>query len=234
MSTGPLPQIPLLPRQASPIEDTWVALDLETTGLSPDGDEIIEVGAIKFQGEEELDSYTTLVNPYRSLDSFVRRYTGISQKDVDGAPPFSEVAPRLAAFIGSAPVVGHNIAFDLDFLRSGGLPLPNPRADTWDMAFVLLPLLRDYSLLKLARALGIEHPRPHRAMEDASVTRDVFLRLFDMAAEMDVFALAEMERLASRSSWILAYLFRRLHLYRLSEGPSASSGAGVTASTSGR
>jgi predicted DnaQ family exonuclease/DinG family helicase len=228
MSTGPLPQIPLLPRQASPIEDTWVALDLETTGLSPDGDEIIEVGAIKFQGEEELDSYTTLVNPYRSLDSFVRRYTGISQDDVDGAPPFSEVAPRLAAFIGSAPVVGHNISFDLDFLRSGGLPLPNPRADTWDMAFVLLPLLRDYSLLKLARALGIEHPRPHRAMEDASVTRDVFLRLFDMAAEMDVFALAEMERLASRSSWILAYLFRRLNQYRLSQGPSASSGAGVT------
>ena len=228
MTTGPLPQFPLLPQQASPIEDTWVALDLETTGLSPDGDEIIEVGAVKFQGDEELDSYTSLVNPYRSLDSFIRRYTGISQEDVDGAPPFSDVAPRLAAFIGSAPVVGHNIGFDLDFLRSGGLPLTNPRTDTWDMAFVLLPRHRDYSLDKLAAALGIEHPRPHRAIPDASVTRSVFLRLFDVAAEMDVFALAEMERLASRSSWVLAYLFRRLHQFRLSQGPSASSGAGVT------
>ena len=228
MTTGPLPQFPLLPQQASPIEDTWVALDLETTGLSPDGDEIIEVGAVKFQGDEELDSYTSLVNPYRSLDSFIRRYTGISQEDVDGAPPFSDVAPRLAAFIGSAPVVGHNIAFDLDFLRSGGLPLTNPRTDTWDMAFVLLPRHRDYSLDKLAAALGIEHPRPHRAIPDASVTRSVFLRLFDVAAEMDVFALAEMERLASRSSWVLAYLFRRLHQFRLSQGPSAPSGAGVT------
>ena len=122
MTTGPLPQFPLLPQQASPIEDAWVALDLETTGLSADGDAIIEVGAVKFQGDEELDTYTTLVNPYRSLDSFIRRYTGISQEDVDAAPPFSEVAPRLAAFIGSAPVVGHNIGFDLDFLRSGGLP----------------------------------------------------------------------------------------------------------------
>ena len=228
MTTGPLPQIPLLPQQASPIEDTWVALDLETTGLSPDGDAIIEVGAVKFQGDEELDSYTSLVNPYRSLDSFIRRYTGISQEEVDAAPPFSDVAPRLASFIGSAPVVGHNIGFDLDFLRSGGLPLTNPRTDTWDMAFVLLPRHRDYSLDKLAAALGIEHPRPHRAIPDASVTRSVFLKLFDLAAEMDVFALAEMERLASRSSWVLSYLFRRLHQYRLSEGPSASSGAGVT------
>ena len=228
MSTGPLPQIPLLPQQASPIEDTWVALDLETTGLSPDGDAIIEVGAVKFQGEEELDSYTSLVNPYRSLDSFIRRYTGISQADVDAAPPFSEVAPRLAAFIGSAPIVGHNIGFDLDFLRSGGLPLPNPRADTWDMAFVLLPRLRDYSLHRLALSLGIEHPRPHRAMPDATVARSVFLKLFEMAAEMDVFALAEMERLASRSSWVLAYLLRRLEQHRLAEGPSPSSGAGVT------
>ena len=228
MSTGPLPQIPLLPQQASPIEDSWVALDLETTGLSPDGDAIIEVGAVKFQGEEELDSYTTLVNPYRSLDSFIRRYTGISQADVDAAPPFSEVAPRLAAFVGSAPIVGHNIGFDLDFLRSGGLPLPNPRADTWDMAFVLLPRLRDYSLQRLALSLGIEHPRPHRAMPDATVTRSVFLKLFEMAAEMDVFALAEMERLASRSSWVLAYLLRRLEQHRLSEGVPTSSGAGVT------
>ena len=228
MTTGPLPQFPLLPQQASPIEDAWVALDLETTGLSPDSDAIIEVGAVKFQGDEELDSYTTLVNPYRSLDSFIRRYTGISQEEVDAAPPFSEVAPRLASFIGSAPVVGHNIGFDLDFLRSGGLPLTNPRTDTWDMAFVLLPRHRDYSLDKLAAALGIEHPRPHRAIPDASVTRSVFLKLFDVAAEMDVFALAEMERLASRSSWVLAYLLRRLHQYRLSEGPSASSGAGVT------
>ena len=228
MTTGPLPQFPLLPQQDSPIEDAWVALDLETTGLSPDNDAIIEVGAVKFQGREEIDTYTTLVNPYRSLDSFVRRYTGISQEDVDSAPPFSEVAPRLAAFIGSAPVVGHNIGFDLDFLRSAGLPLTNPRTDTWDMAFVLLPTHRDYSLHNLAATLGIEHPRPHRAMPDASVTRSVFLELFDLASGMDVFALAEMERLASRSSWVLEYLLRRLHMHRLSEGVSTASGAGVT------
>ena len=96
------------------------------------------------------------------------------------------------------------------------------------MAFVLLPRLRDYSLQRLALSLGIEHPRPHRAMPDATVTRSVFLKLFEMAAELDVFALAEMERLASRSSWVLAYLLRRLEQHRLSEGPSPSSGAGVT------
>ena len=223
MSTVPHPQIPLPGQHASPLEDAWVALDLETTGLSNDSDEIIEVGAVKFQGDREIETYQSLVNPYRALDSFVRRYTGISQADVDGAPPFSEVAPRLAAFIGSAPIVGHNIPFDLDFLKSSGLRLSNPRADTWDMAYVLLPRSRDYSLAKLAATLGIDHPRPHRAMEDAAVTRSVFLKLFELATELDVFTLAEMERLASRSSWVLAYLLRQLELHTLSAGPSMPS-----------
>ena len=200
----------LLSQHSSPLEEAWVALDLETTGLSPDGDEIIEVGAVKFRGLETLDTFQSLVNPNRTLDSFIRRYTGIGQEEVDGAPPFSKVARDLAPFLGSTPIVGHNIAFDLGFLASKGMRLSNPRADTWDLAFVLLPESREYSLAKLAASLGISHPRPHRAVEDAMVTRDLFLKLAEMAAELDVYTLAEMERLASRSSWVLSHLLRRL------------------------
>ena len=187
----------LFPLDPPPLDDVWVALDLETTGLSADTDEIIEVGAVKFQGSRTLDTFQSFVDPHQPLSAFVRRYTGITQEDVDGAPPFSAVARDLAPFIGPAPIVGHNIAFDVGFLTGKGLRLSNPRTDTWDLAFVLMPECREYSLSKLAHRLGITHPRPHRAVEDALTTRDVFLKLVETAEGLDVFTLAEMERLAS-------------------------------------
>ena len=210
----------LFPLDPPPLDDVWVSLDLETTGLSSDADEIIEVGAVKFQGPRTLDTFQSFVNPLRPLNAFVRRYTGITQEDVDGAPPFSAVARDLVPFIGPAPIVGHNVAFDLGFLSAKGLRLSNPRTDTWDLAFVLMPECREYSLAKLARTLGITHPRPHRAVEDALTTRDVFLKLAETAQDLDVLTLAEMERLASRSSWVLSYLLRRLE---------SSAGAGMPA-----
>lgn len=214
----------LFPLDPPPLDDVWVALDLETTGLSADTDEIIEVGAVKFQGSRTLDTFQSFVDPHQPLSAFVRRYTGITQEDVDGAPPFSAVARDLAPFIGPAPIVGHNIAFDVGFLTGKGLRLSNPRTDTWDLAFVLMPECREYSLSKLAHRLGITHPRPHRAVEDALTTRDVFLKLVETAEGLDVFTLAEMERLASRSSWVLSYLLRRLE---------SSAGASVPATAPG-
>ena len=223
----------LLTQHTSPLDDVWVSLDLETTGLSSDSDEIIEVGAVKFEGPRTLDTFQTFVNPFRTLDPFIKRYTGIAQEDVDKAPPFSSVAPDLVSFIGRSAIVGHNLAFDLGFLASKGLRLSNPRSDTWDLAFVLLPESREYSLAKVAASLGISHPRPHRAVEDARVTMDLFLRLAEMAADLDVFTLAEMERLASRSSWVLSHFLRRLEGYKFvssaSDPPSLEAAAEVDA-----
>ena len=204
------PELTLFPQTASPLDDVWVALDLETTGLSPEDDDVIEVGAVKFRRDETIENFRSFVNPHRALDDFTSRYTGISQSDVDSAPPFSQVARDLVPFLGTAPVVGHNLAFDLGFLTSGGLRLSNPVCDTWDLAYVFMPESREYSLAKLAATLGIDHPSPHRAFEDAKVTGQVFLKLVEMASKLDVFTLAEMERLASRSSWVLSYLLRRL------------------------
>ena len=66
------------------------------------------------------------------------------------APPFSSVAGEFASFVGAAPVVGHNIGFDLGFLDAEGLKLSNPRCDTWDLAYVMRPGLPEYSLSRLA------------------------------------------------------------------------------------
>ena len=200
-----------------PLEEEWVALDVETTGLSAEDDEIIEIGAVRFKGRDTLDTFHSLVNPNRQIGAFIRRYTGISQEEVDAAPPFSKVAGRLESFVGRLPVVGHNIDFDLGFLAAKGFRVPGPKADTLDLAYVLKPAW-EYSLEKIAATLGISHDSPHRALGDAEVTSRVFALLVEEAGRLDEYSLAEMQRLASRSSWVLAYLLRRLETHRMIEG----------------
>ena len=128
----------------TPVEfdEPWVALDLETTGLDSRKDKVIEIGAVKFAGDRVLDTFQTFVNPKRRLSAFIRQLTGITQSDVSGAPEFSGVAARLTEFVGPSPIVGHNVGFDLGFLEAGGVTLANPRCDTYDLAFVLLPRRR--------------------------------------------------------------------------------------------
>ena len=90
----------LLPSGSALLDEAWVALDLETTGLSSDEDQIIEVGAVRFRGSETLDTFQSFVNPGRRLDPFVTRLTGITDDDLRDAPGFSAVAAALAAFVG--------------------------------------------------------------------------------------------------------------------------------------
>ena len=214
----------LIANDTSPLDDVWVALDLETTGLSADNDDIIEVGAVKFQGPTLVDTFQTFVNPDRRLSDFIRRYTGIAQADVDGAPPFSRVAGGLASFVGAAPILGHNLAFDTGFLDKNGLRLVNPRCDTWDLAYVLNPGWSEYSLGRLAARMDVAHVQPHRALDDAKATWGVFLNLYDKLSSVELSTLAEMQRLSARSPWVLSYLLRRLEAYQIATMPRSGNG----------
>ncbi len=190
-------------------------MDVETTGLSPQADEIIEVGAVRFRGADTIDTFHSLVNPHRKLDAFIRRHTGILQSEVDAAPTFSRLAGPLTEFVGSLPIVGHNLDFDLQFLAAKGVTFTNPRTDSLELARVLIPSAR-YSLDKLADSLGVSHDQPHRALADAKSASRVFHRLLEISEDLDEYTLAEMRRLAARSSSILSYLLRRLESHRLS------------------
>ncbi|HEX6122601.1 MAG TPA: 3'-5' exonuclease, partial [Ktedonobacterales bacterium] len=97
-----------------------VALDLETTGLHPEHDAIIEIGAVKFAGDEVLDTFEALVAPAIPLPYRIQRLTGIAPAKLRGAPPLVTVLPRLREFLGDLPLVGHNIPFDVAFLRRVG------------------------------------------------------------------------------------------------------------------
>ena len=203
------------------LEQTYVALDLETTGLDSARDTIIEVGAVKFQGDETLDSFQTFINPGRPIPEFIQRLTGISPQQVRRAPPFSAVAADLEAFLGPYPIIGHNISFDLRFLETHGLPLGNPSYDTWDLASMFLPRSPEYSLVYLSRALEVKHTDPHRALGDAKATQGVFLHLLKMGASLDPGLLAYIINQAAKSRWGIAALLG---------GLSAPGGNGGTSS----
>ena len=193
-----------------PFDQINVALDLETTGLDSDRDKIIEVGAVKFRGGESIDTFQTFVNPGRPIPEFVQRLTGISPHQVANAPFFPSVGERLAEFIGTHPVIGHNIAFDLRFLGTHDLPLTNTSYDTWDLASVLLPTTSQYSLGYLAAHFDVSHDHAHRALDDAEATRRVFLALLQRAAKLHPSLLAYLGNLAHRSGWSIGPLLTGL------------------------
>src|SRR5512136_2674845 len=107
------------------LDEILVSLDLETTGLSSEDDAIIEIGAVKFRGNQEIETFDTLVNPHRTLSYRISMLTGINQEELETAPDFSAVADKLSAFIGDHPIVGQNVSFDLEFLRVQGLSFTN-------------------------------------------------------------------------------------------------------------
>jgi len=185
----------------------YVALDIETTGLSPERDAITEIAAVKFRDSEVLDTWTTLVNPKRPIPLSIQRLTHIRQQDVQDAPSLFAVVPHLAKFVGDYPVVGHNVQFEFAFLRPHGLLQHNPRLDTFELARILLPKLNSYNLFALMEALGIELKAHHRALPDAMAAKDLFLALLERGRQMDLAVLQEINRTASKSEWPLKQLF---------------------------
>lgn len=180
---------------------TLVALDIETTGLETAKDAIIEIGAIRIKGDRVEAEYSTLVQPGRKLPSFITQLTGITDAMLTRAPRLPEVLPTLEEFVGEAPVIGHNVKFDLGFLRAKGALRYNDALDTYDLASVLLPTATRYNLGALGKQLGISFPATHRALDDCRVTVAVYRALFRKALELPLDLLAEIVNLGLDIEW---------------------------------
>jgi len=192
----------------------YVAVDLETTGLNPERDAIIEVGAVKFRGEEVLGKFGSLVDPDRPIPFKIQQLTGINNDDVRNAPPLFEVLPGLSRFVGNQPIVGHNVKFDLSFLRRQGRFQAHAGIDTFELAGILLPHAARYSLGVLAKTLGITLPATHRALDDARATHALFIALLDQASRLDLSVIQSINRLAAQSDWSLKPVFADLERER--------------------
>ncbi len=184
----------------TPFPLAFVSLDLETTGLNAESDRIIEVGAVKFEQGRIVDTFQRLVNPGHALPDFVAVLTGITDADLVGAPPFTEIRDELAAFIGDLPMVGQNYQFDLGFLNANGVMPTGPVFDTLDLSRILRPSATSHSLGWLIEEMGVVNESPHRALADAEATAQVFLRFWDMILALDPATLAMIRSLRDRAS----------------------------------
>jgi len=201
------------------MHQTYVALDLETTGLDPKRDAIMEVGVVRFRASlgndtvqsQVIDSWSSFVNPGRPIPIQVQQLTGITPEQVMRAPRFGQVVSQLSRFVGDSPVVGHSINLDLGFLRQNDCPLSNPAIDTFEMAGILVPHAARYSLAKLGEKLGLPNLCTHRALEDALAAKELFVALLEYAARLPASILREINRLAGDAlgaDWPLRSIFR--------------------------
>lgn len=178
-----------------------VAIDIETTGLDPQKDTIIEIAAMRFNGNRIEDEFETLINPNRHIPENITQLTGIDDAMVRNAPRVGEVLGELENFCGDLPILGQNVRFDLGFLRRQRALIYNEAVDTYELASVLLPSASRYNLGALGQLLGIPLSATHRAMDDVRVTHAVYLRLLDMAAQLPLDLLAEIVRMGEPLEW---------------------------------
>ena len=150
----------------------YIVFDLETTGLSPINDDIIELSALKIRGGEIADTFSTLVNPGRRIPYQATRINGITDEMVAKAPVIEDVLSEFVSFIEVDVLVGHNIrTFDLKFINQAanelfGSIIKNDYVDTLQMSRMCLPQLRNHKLVDVSAFFHISSEGAHRALND--------------------------------------------------------------------
>ena len=165
----------------------FTAFDIETTGLEPKRDRIVEFGALKFDRRGVMVRYSVLIDPGIPMPPEAGRVNGLTDDMLAGQPPIEEVLPDFLRFIKATVIVAHNASFDCGFVnenlarlhRAGGVPfpaLPNKIADTLLLARRFFTGRERYSLQSLASDLGIKAQAAHRALDDARLCMELFIR----------------------------------------------------------
>lgn len=184
-----------------PLRDLeYAVVDVETTGTSPgDGARVTEIAVMQVSSGNLVEEYSTLVDPGRPIPPWVSRLTGITDRMVEGAPPFDEVAERVRGMLEGRVFVAHNATFDWRFVseemrRASSLLPTGPRLCTLRLARRALPDLSRRGLDALADYYGVEVEDRHRAAGDARATVTILNRLLEEADRTGVSRWREMRR----------------------------------------
>ncbi len=160
--------------------NTYISIDLETTGLNPKNDKIIEIGAIKVIEGKTVDTFSTFVNPGQKLEERIVELTGILDEDLVNAPYIEEIFPKLETFLEDIPFLGHSILFDFSFLKKAAVNMNHAfekeAVDTLKIARKYLAQLEHRSLDYLCEYYRIPH-HAHRALQDAEATSVLYHKL---------------------------------------------------------
>lgn len=159
----------------------YVVLDVETTGLKPGVDKIIEIGMVKVIDGKPCGEFSSLINPEMSIPTRITKITGITNEDVAAAPLFSSLANQIRSFLGDSLVLGHNVDFDLSFLAHAlaacGSRPSFTCLDTCALARKAFPELPNHKLDTLSSALALSDKQTHRALDDVYCTISLFNKI---------------------------------------------------------
>lgn len=186
---------------------SFVAIDLETTGLDFEKDEIIEVALVRFENGAPTESVDYLVKPVSAeLRPFIENLTGISKADLEDAEPFAALAGKIFSFIGELPIVAHNANFDSKFLiqtfQKVGVSFD--KHVVWDsltVSRIAYQNIPNHRLDTLVQELNIPRSRAHRALPDADACGRLFVMSLEKIAESDEWLLNALGRVAEGSQW---------------------------------
>lgn len=176
-----------MPPFDSKLISDYVVVDLETTGLSPEKDRIIEIAAVRVENDAVTDKFSTLVNPHRHIESYITEITGIDDSMVKNAPDISEAMPAFLEFLGDMPILGHNvIRFDLRFLQAV-CPIDSYCVDTLDIANHMHTGSHGRSLTALCSRFGVINDNAHRALSDCLATHGVYQKMKELYRDKGAF-----------------------------------------------
>ena len=174
----------------------YTVVDLETTGLSPVYNRIVEIAALRVRDGKPQETFTTLVNPCWEIPSRITDINGISNEMVANAPTIEQVLPSFMEFLGDDLILGQNVEFDISFLYANtmylDIPMSNDYTDTLPLARQQLPDLRNHKLGTLADHFGIDSTDAHRAGADCLMTHLVYQSLLAMPGPKMILAPTKM------------------------------------------
>jgi len=190
-------------RGESILDQPCVIFDIETTGLEPTTNEITEIGALLIKGEVLQDMFSSLIKPKASISAEITRLTGIDDTMVKDAPPIDQVLPKFVEFVGSLPLIAHNAEFDTAFIKDKWKKIKNADLGnniicTVKLSRYLLPQLPNHKLHTVAKHFGLEVANRHRAVGDAELTFQVWIKLLPLMKAKGLNSQRELDLLMSR------------------------------------
>ena len=182
------------------LDSDFVVFDLETTGLNPKNDHIIEIGAVKISNRKVIDSFSTFVHTDRKLPSKIIELTSITDNMLAGQPEIDEALPAFLDFAKDCVLVAHNAKFDVGFIREKVkvLSIDNyepSSLDTLELSKALIKDVKNYKLSTLTKKLGINLVNHHRAVDDANAAGQLLIILLDKLKEREIFDVSKLNEL---------------------------------------
>ena len=179
------------------LDSVFVVFDIETTGLNPKNDNIIEIGAVKISNRKVVDSFSTFVHIDKKLPGKIIELTSITDDMLQGQPEIDEALPAFLDFAKGCVLVAHNAKFDLGFIKEKAkvLSIENynpPVLDTLELSKALIKDVKNHRLNTLTKKLGINLINHHRAVDDANATGQLLIILLNKLSEREIYDVSKL------------------------------------------